>query len=162
MLVESLKNKYHSDISFENLSSGGKDSYWGAENINRLIADKNPNLVIIAFGMNDGTKGMSGAVFKRNIKKIINIISQKNSICEYILIAPMLPNEDWSSTTKQAEYRVALNELEREGCAIADVTSIHEYLLTRKRYIDMTGNHVNHPNDFMVRLYAQVIYELFQ
>ena len=26
-----------------------------------------------------------------------------------------------------------------------------------KRYRDVTGNNINHPNDFVVRLYAQVL-----
>ena len=30
-------------------------------------------------------------------------------------------------------------------------------LLKYKIYWDMTGNHVNHPNDFMVRIYAQTL-----
>ena len=30
-------------------------------------------------------------------------------------------------------------------------------LHSRKRFIDTTGNHVNHPNDFFHRLYAQYL-----
>ena len=34
-------------------------------------------------------------------------------------------------------------------------------LLQRKPFHDLSGNNVNHPNDFSHRLYAQVIGELF-
>lgn len=162
MLFHSLEKQYGSKIVFDNPSIGGKDSNWGAENAKELVADKSPDLVIIAFGMNDGSIGVSNAIFKMNIRTIMDTVSQSNPNCEYILVAPMIQNKDWPNAAKQALFRIPLNELEKEGCAVADVTSLHEYLLTRKRYVDMTGNHVNHPNDFLVRLYAQVIYELFQ
>ena len=41
--------------------------------------------------------------------------------------------------------------------AIVPVTSMHKSLLEKKRYYDMTGNNVNHPNDFMARIYAQTV-----
>ena len=44
-----------------------------------------------------------------------------------------------------------------EGVAVADINSMHNWILERKDYCDMTGNNVNHPSDFLVRLYAQII-----
>ncbi len=55
------------------------------------------------------------------------------------------------------EYLEALQKPEGPGVAVADFWSIHGYLLTQKTYWEMTGNHVDHPNDFMVRVYAQVL-----
>jgi len=43
---------------------------------------------------------------------------------------------------------------------VADMQSIHHALLKHKRYIDMTGNNVNHTNDFLTRVYAQVVSSL--
>jgi acyl-CoA thioesterase I len=40
---------------------------------------------------------------------------------------------------------------------LADVTTLWTQLLARKSYYDVTGNGLNHPNDFGHRLYAQVI-----
>lgn len=162
MVVNSLSNKYESTITFENPSVGGVKSSWGVENAELLVADKNPDLVIIAFGMNDGSAGVTTENFKNNIVQIMDTIKFKNPDCEFILVAPMLQNKDWPNAAMQDAYLEPLNALEKEGCVVADVTSPHEYLLTRKNYIDMTGNHVNHPNDFIVRLYAQVILELFK
>jgi hypothetical protein len=54
-------------------------------------------------------------------------------------------------------YLAALKSLESEKIAVADVWSMHAHILNTKRYCDISGNHVNHPNDFMVRVYAQVV-----
>ena len=52
-------------------------------------------------------------------------------------------------------------ELREKGTVIADFYSMQKYLLKRKRFIDLTGNNVNHPNDFMIRCHAQLLTELF-
>ena len=36
------------------------------------------------------------------------------------------------------------------------MTAVHERLLERKNLRDTLSNNVNHPNDFMHRVYAQV------
>ena len=36
-----------------------------------------------------------------------------------------------------------------------------EKLLTRKNFADLSGNNVNHPNDFGHRLYAEVLFTIF-
>ena len=36
------------------------------------------------------------------------------------------------------------------------MTAVHELLLERKSLQDTLSNNVNHPNDFMHRVYAQV------
>ena len=43
------------------------------------------------------------------------------------------------------------------GVALADVTAVWELLLTHKHDLDLTGNGLNHPNDFGHRVYAQMI-----
>ena len=45
--------------------------------------------------------------------------------------------------------------------ALADVTTPWLEVLKTKAFSDLSGNNVNHPNDFGHRLYAQVILELF-
>ena len=49
--------------------------------------------------------------------------------------------------------------MEKAGVVVADMTTFHEALLAQKRYCDMTGNNVNHPNDFLARAYAQVLFQ---
>ena len=47
-----------------------------------------------------------------------------------------------------------------EGCALLNMTELHRTLLTRKDYWHMTGNNINHPSDFLARLYAQGVLAL--
>ena len=161
MLVDSLEDKFDSNIRLINPSEGGKTSGWGVDNAENLVANQKPDLAIIAFGMNDGSKGTNAVSFKQNIKKIMDIIKDKNPECEFILVCTMKQNDSWPFAAVQELYVEPLKSLEGRGCAVADVTSVHKYLLGKKRYMDMTGNHVNHPNDFIVRLYAQIIFEIF-
>ena len=37
------------------------------------------------------------------------------------------------------------------------MTSMHRHLLRRKEYYHATGNNVNHPSDFMARVYAMTL-----
>ena len=37
------------------------------------------------------------------------------------------------------------------------MTGVHKELLNHKSYQDMTGNNINHPNDYLIRWYAQFI-----
>jgi hypothetical protein len=46
-----------------------------------------------------------------------------------------------------------------KSCAVAKMTSMSQRILENKRFRDHTGNNINHPNDFLGRLYAQVVYE---
>lgn len=48
------------------------------------------------------------------------------------------------------------------GGAVASISELHDYILTKKRFIDMTGNNVNHPNDFMHRLHTQYYLEMLK
>ena len=49
---------------------------------------------------------------------------------------------------------------DEEGVLTAAVGPMHEALLERKAYADLSTNHVNHPNDFLIRIHAQVVLSL--
>jgi acyl-CoA thioesterase I len=51
-------------------------------------------------------------------------------------------------------YRDALASLEGPGVVLADLTSIWLKLKERNRHLDLTGNGVNHSNDYGHRVYA--------
>lgn len=110
------------------------------------------DLMIIAFGMNDGTQKMPVNVFMENITQIASM--QPNKDCEFIFMSTMLPNPETTFLGLQPKYLSELNALEQNGVCVLDMTSFHAAMLTRKAYIDLTGNNINHPNDFMARCYA--------
>jgi hypothetical protein len=78
---------------------------------------------------------------------------------EFILVAPMLGNADWVTLKQELfpQYRDALASLCGPGIALADMTIVWTTMLKHKKDRDLTGNGVNHPNDFGHRLYTQVI-----
>ena len=152
-----LAKRCGGEVRMTNLSVGGMDSAWGLTQIDKVLAAK-PDLVIVAFGMNDSA-GRPAASYKDNIAGVIAAVREKLPECEFILVATMLGNPDWTRLKQElfGEYRQALLELAGPGVAVADLTTIWEGFLERKRDWDQTGNGVNHPNDFGHRVYAQVI-----
>lgn len=159
------KNDEETRIKMTNFSVGGKDSYWGLTQTEAVSA-VNPDLVILGFGMNDGSSYTGEQAYYNNMLTIIQEIRKSNPNCEFLLLSTMLPNEKitWSEGGKsvlgnQEKYLAKLQTLAQEevGVALADITTLHKEYLTVKKYKDMTGNNVNHPNDFLVRLYAQTI-----
>jgi lysophospholipase L1-like esterase len=159
LVVAQLRQTYHSEIEYINPSLGGMTSRWGKETIHGLVSFEKPDLVILGFGMNDGG-GFGVAEFVNNTTAMMESVRAQNPNAEFILIMSMQPNARWRDLTLMSAYRDELKKMEGPSVAVADIWSIHSYLLEHKTYWDMTGNHVNHPNDFLVRIYAQVLLEL--
>jgi lysophospholipase L1-like esterase len=157
LVVDGLRRYYKGNIKFTNTAVAGKDSRWGLATIQENVVAHNPDLVIIAFGMNDGTIRMDPKEFKANIQGMINKVKQYNPRAEFILVATMLPNPESDFVGTQSYFKKVLAELTGQGIVLVDMTSVHTELLKYKSYQDMTGNDINHPNDFLIRWYAQQI-----
>lgn len=157
LVAEKWRRRYRAEVQFTNTAVGGMDSRWGRENAQKLVSDHHPDLVMIAFGMNDGTGKMAPEKFKANIDAIIKNARSNNPDTEFILIATMLPNPESLFVGTQSEFKKVLEELTGQGIILVDMTAVHRELLKHKTYQDMTGNNINHPNDFLIRWYAQEI-----
>ncbi len=157
LLQRHLEANYRSKVTLNNLSISGKSTPWALTMVEQVVALK-PDLLILAFGMNDSA-GRSTKEYKANTKLMIQKVREQLPACEFILVASMLGNADWTTLHHERfpEYRDALAELCEPGIALADVTSIWAGMLKQKKFIDLTGNGVNHPNDFGHRVYAQII-----
>lgn len=151
-----MNRKFAAKVKFANMSKGGMQSDWGSENAEKVAA-LSPDLTVIAFGMNDGTHGRSPEIYQNNIESIMKTIRSGKKDAEFILVSPMLANPETFFAGRQGGYAAALKRLSGEGCAYVDLTALHVKLMQQKRYTDMTGNHINHPNDFLSRWYAQAI-----
>jgi hypothetical protein len=79
-----------------------------------------------------------------------------------IAVATMTANETWQFAAPDLylAYLEQLLTLRESGVAVADVTSVWSWVVARKKALDLTGNGVNHPNDFGHRLYADVVLAL--
>ena len=152
-----LQERYQGKVELVNLAVDGRDTRWGLTMIPK-VAEAKPDLVIVAFGMNDSA-GRSAQEYQANTAAIVAGIRERLPESEFILVASMLGNRGWTRLqhTRFPEYRDALAKLQGPGIAVADVTSIWTRFLELKQDWDQTGNGVNHPNDFGHRVYAQVI-----
>ncbi|MGE4490317.1 MAG: SGNH/GDSL hydrolase family protein [Kiritimatiellales bacterium] len=157
LVADELARHYGSKIDYINPSLGGMFASWGRDAVDGLVAHEKPDLVIIGFGMNDAGRPFSTQEFTANIKAMMTSIRAQNPDAEFILLMSFQNNPKWRSLKPMIGYREALKDMEGPGVAMADMWAMHGYLLEHKTYWDMTGNHVNHPNDFLVRIYAQTL-----
>jgi lysophospholipase L1-like esterase len=157
-----LAEHYGCEVTMKNLSVGGKDTAWGLTQVDSVVAEK-PQLVILAFGMNDSA-GRSAADYKSLTQQTIEAIRKRIPDCEFILVASMLGNRDWIRLKHEVfpEYRDALESLCGPGIGLADLTTIWTGFLELKHDWDQTGKGVNNPNDFGHRVYAQTILSLLR
>jgi acyl-CoA thioesterase-1 len=97
--------------------------------------------------------------FRADVAGIVSRVRTEAPHTEFILVAPMRPtaNCDFVERTRFPQYRDALADLCGDGIALADMTALWTDALRRKAEIDLSGNGLNHPNDFGHRLYAQTI-----
>lgn len=157
LLVAHLKAVYGGEVTLKNFAVGGMTAAWGRQNIDKVIAAQ-PDLVLLAFGMND-SGGRSAQDFLADTQAMIEAVHRSLPEAEVILIATMRGNPDWVHLKQElfGQYRDGLAGLCGPGVALADLTSMWTELLRHKKDCDLTGNGVNHPNDFSHRLYAQVL-----
>jgi acyl-CoA thioesterase-1 len=157
LIAAQLEQTYGGKVTMHNRAIAGWSSGQGLKEIDNLLKD-HPDLVIIAYGMND-VGGRNPEAYKANIKGMLARIHEVNPATEVVLVSTMTGNPDWMATPAEMFpiYRDALASLEGPGVVLADVTAIWQRLLKRKRHVDITGNGVNHPNDYGHRVYAQAI-----
>ena len=159
LLFHQMEEKWQSPVCFHNTSVGGVDSEWAIENSSQRAANFHPDLVILGFGMNDRC-GMEE--YRNKTGRLMEAIRKVSPKTEFLLIASTLPNELAATEphhfwAHQDEYSESLKGLEGMGVAIADIQAVQKEIGKRKRYIDITGNWLNHPNDYLARILAQVV-----
>lgn len=167
----SMDNSYSvgGQISDWSLSPSGESL--GNIDLNKAqaaVLKENPDLVLIGWGMNDGTWHEKKETLVENIIKIIDSITfvAKRKI-EFLVIGTCMANDNGSCYVLEngirkplynwhPYYSKILSEWLKdvESTIFVDMGEIHRYAIANKKYEDMTVNDVNHPNDFVVRMYA--------
>lgn len=163
----------------------GATSTWGKENVfttpeshTPIPSDPNdpnaPDLVIVSWGMNDSQMdtsvnngaGYTAALTASNMQSVVEQIKGVHTNCEFLLIAPIAIGEDvgWRGITNNDEYPTVFKEVaDAKGCAFADMYNIHMQMIANGDFASYTGNNINHPNDFLIRVYAaQVLKTMFK
>jgi acyl-CoA thioesterase I len=157
LVAAGLEQTYGSRIDLHNFAVAGWTSDHGVADVDR-VASVNPHLVIIAYGMNDASYA-EPLDFAGNVGALVEAVRERTPAAEFVIVSPMLPTlePDAQVMARFTAYRDALVRECARGVILADVTSLWKELLIRKSPYDLTGNGLNHPNDFGHRLYAQVI-----
>ena len=80
------------------------------------IAALKPDLVMIAFGMNDACYA-EAAEYATNVSAILARLQERVEKVEFLLISPMLPTDEctWLVPERFDQYRAGLRELTGEG-----------------------------------------------
>lgn len=156
--VEALNTIYGQNITIHNLGICGTTASWCETQMSGYVLPTRPDLLVIAFGMNDGCAGIGPDAFVQSLSNLISAARRSIPDCEILLISTMLPNPEIPEVNKtQKQYEQAMLELEEEGIAVVQFTSFHESLLQYKNYRDMSGDNLVHTNDFLARMYAQAV-----
>ena len=147
------------------------------DHFKKRVLDERPDLLFIAYGMND-QESSPDTCFKGNIREMISKVRAQNPNVEIMLISGMIANPGTGFYNKDYQaYQDALQELTAEfenvglATTLSTVLSVYgkdeydRYISVNKegkRFQDCTANNANHPNDFMMRIYAQtVLHSLF-
>ncbi|MBO7147838.1 MAG: SGNH/GDSL hydrolase family protein [Lentisphaeria bacterium] len=158
-----LSDRFRAKIDLLNHAVEGTGCVFAESNARVWVKDR-PDLLIIAYGMNDFSK-MTGEEFIERNKNMIRSCRQLSPECEIVLLASMTGHPFWEPTKpgRDAEFAVAARDFvaaSGRDIAIADVQKVWKKFLERKDFYDLSGNGVNHPNDYGHRIYASVLLHL--
>ena len=159
LVKKSLETIYPAaKINYVNTAVGGKKTAWGLETLEENVIAHKPDTLILAFGMNDR---FSVAEHVAGLRELVDKIRATLPKTEIVLVATMLPNREtlkfWvEQSLFEESYKTLFTPFYPE-IPVVPMTSVHKALLEKKLYRDMTGNNVNHPNDFLARAYAHTV-----
>jgi lysophospholipase L1-like esterase len=151
-----------SKVTIENGATGGDNTVMGLARLNDKVLARKPDLVLVAFGMNDhNVGGVAPEAFKANLEKMVDQIREKTG-AEVILLSTFPPNPEWHYSARQMwKYAKATREAAQDkNVAYADVYSLWKKVLERKDPPSLLGNNINHPTDFGHALYELALESL--
>ncbi len=159
LFCNGLKQKYGvQTVNLYNAAQGGTDSAWGLSSLRGNVFDKfaDIDLAIVAFGANDVRTDPD--TYASNMRRIAKGLKSKYKDAEVILVSSFVPNEKAVNFYgNQYMFNGKLMEFEEEGVAVANINGVTAGMLNIKKFADITGNNINHINDFHARVYAQTL-----
>lgn len=158
-----IKNKYGCETEMINYAVGGTTVQWGLSAFEEKWTDTSAlDLIVVAFGTNNGPD-LSPEAYVEYIGGICKKFTEKFKDCEIVVISPCEGNrycQDVKCHHDRLEKLYQLAEKWGSRVTIAPITQLHSEMLERKYYWDMTANNINHPNDMLIRIYAQTLTEI--
>ena len=164
MLGDALRKKFGGEVTVYNASCGGKMASWANQYVKYMVTPHNPDLVLLDHGMND-IWGGSATDFKFQIQSTISKIQSACPNAEIVLVNNMLPGKGTGSPgtagpTRMRAIRDQLATLESVGVTNFPMTQMTDSIYARKGEDNCIANSL-HPNDYLVRWYAQGLITLF-
>ena len=156
-----LVDKFNAEITVKNEAVGGWTVKNGQDAFDEKILPhcKDTDLLVLAFGMNDPYTREEDYI--KSTQEMVDKYLAVNQSGNVLLVAPMLPNcqcKTWRKNQEIFEGSLLKIQQSYQNVSVARVTSvIFDMEKTGKPIRDWLANSVNHPTDFCVRIYAQVI-----
>ena len=154
-------------ITYVNTSHGGWTtaeavSHFDAH-VKTFVEQYGCDLFVCAFGINDTSD--AAVTSANNIKTLIQKTAAIAPEADMMIVSTMLPNPNaignWFKYQDEQEtkLRTAARDFCDQGitCGVVRMTSVSEAVLECKEFNDYSGNNINHPNDFFIRIYAQTL-----
>ncbi len=176
LVTDRLKEHYgytgETAISSVNTAVGGWLSETGKGDLQSRVLDHQPDLVVLGFGGNDGTFGVSAEAYGTNMVWMIDKIKRQNPDCEILLMSNQCMNEDATTPANgglpfvrtQNELFSVLGDIASGYSDVVYVNTTamyYDFILQRKQYCDILASNMGHPSDFLCRAYAQwILHEL--
>ena len=169
LIKDRLQQETTGKVTLDNIAVGGWTAQDGLNALSGTVGSKNYSgsyqgydLLILSFGGNNGST--SRTEFVSTTKKTIDKIKQANPDMEVILVSCMRMNPRAQGFDGNQKYHgqwlsedIANNASYSSYTAFVDFGGVHGSILTQKNYASTTGNNINHPNDWLIRVYAQNI-----
>jgi len=168
LIKAELQNHTTGTVTVDNIAVGGWNVNQGLQALSGTVGNydfsnayQGYDLMILSFGMNDSR--MSAPVFQQAIRQIMDKVRSANPGMEVILVSCMSPNPESTFYGNQKNFPQVLGEIaDEDSCtAFVDIFNVHASILEYKDFISTTGNNINHPNDWLIRVYAQNILAAF-
>ena len=159
-----ITRRYGSPTHLTNTSKGGEKSDFGKANVETAVNYYNPDLVVIGYGMNDGSWNIPASDYVDNIEFMIKSIQNNCPNADIIVCATILANPASSQNKGQADYLLPLKSMVEQysNTALLDMTTFSKDLLRHKTSFELYANNINHPCDYMVRNYAVNLLNLLE
>jgi lysophospholipase L1-like esterase len=146
-----------SAITLDDSSQSGADSAWAARLAGRMVANLDPDLVIVAFGQNDFWR-ISADDFAANIASVLRTVRAANPGAEFLLVSTLRFDPIYSGKpdywNRVTQYDAKLRALTGPGVQLVDMTAISGAVYAAKAPKDCLNDPL-HPNDYLSRWYAQ-------
>ncbi len=159
LVMSYLSAYYPNKWYWRNNAVGGWSTINAVAALDYRMLNAPSDLYVIAFGMNDAGE-IPPEDYKNNIINLVDRIKNNNPNASVMLIGSSRFNPKWNLPHNYfTEYVEILKQIaiNNKDIVYADVTGAWDYLLKNKNYYDLTGNGLNHPNDFGHRVMAEVV-----